>query len=81
MTDQEQLPRGVVTLADRTGAAGHEVGDGFEMSASECASFIDDLIRGEQRDPETRIYDDTMLRKFREVSYHLHWHCANLDGK
>ena len=39
------------------------------------------VIRDEMADPETRIYSDEMVRKFQEVSYHLNWHCANLDGR
>lgn len=59
----------------------HDHCDGFEMSAREVAKFIDDAIQSEQSDPETRIWTDEYLRKMQEVSYHLHWHAANLDGK
>lgn len=89
LTSIDRFARGEIDvdgLAKVVGAPGadleqHDVGDGFEMSAEECAQFIDQFIRDEMADPETRIYSDEMVRKFQEVSYHLHWHCANLDGK
>lgn len=63
----------------------HDVGDGFEMSAAECAEFVDAFIRdvgqGGPHGPQPYCPDEAAVRKWQEVSYHLHWHCANLDGK
>lgn len=51
------------------------------MSAAECAAWVDDLIREQQGNAEASLDDKEALRRWQEVSYHLHWHCANLDGK
>lgn len=130
MTNDQQVPRGIINLADRIGVSGeqmadymgpaltttlrwlegdshdiqdlvddlsgraapdpdapeaHDMGDGFEMSAAECAEFVDTFIHdvgtGGPHGPQPYCPDEAEVRKWQEVSYHLHWHCANLDGK
>lgn len=71
----------VDAIAGNDEVAAHDVGDGFEMSAADCAAFVDEMIRAEQAKEGTAAWDPVGLRKLQEVSYHLHWHCANLDGK